>query len=403
MKYIIISILLVISLFASEEIGIKWESNKNCEACHMDISNKWETSRHANSHFSKNDLFKKSLIYIVEKKPTLILDELIIDCAKCHNPRVTKSKISDEDKLSLLIGDNNTAYAYNKSLNSKNMQNGVNCVVCHNIDKIHLDKTVGSRGMHDITFGSQGTMFGPFADSDSPYHKSEQREHFTNNSPKLCFACHFGAKNHQGLEVYSTGKEYDRFSKDNNETVEGCSSCHMSEKKQGFASNYAKVGEKPKSRMVRKHYFASVNNSDIMADYVEVKNSIQDNELVINIKNNTPHKIPTGYGLREITISVSYFDKQDKEVGEERYTLAAKWKDEKGNLTIPYLAKSMASDTRLDGKSNKNYRFSIPKKAAYGKYSLSYRFIGKDMGKILNVTDTFFLKEYIFDKQEVHF
>ena len=402
MKYFVMCIILVTSLFSADEIHKKWESNENCEACHMEISKKWETSRHAQSHFSKNDLFKKSLMYMVLKKSTLILDEVKMDCAKCHNPRIMKSDVDKEDKVALLLGNKSTTKEYTTILNSKNMKNGINCVVCHNIDKIHLDKKVGSTGMHNIDFGPQGTMYGPFDDADSPYHKTEQREHFTEDKPTLCFACHYSTKNHQGLEVYATGKEYDMFSKDSQSNVEGCKSCHMSKKKKGVASNHAKVGETPKERMVRAHRFASVDNSNILNDHIDVKSTTEDDKFVISIKNNTPHKIPTGYGLREIILKVVYLDKNDKEVGKIKYVLGAKWKDEKGNDTIPHLAVKKVNDTRQEGKTTKKYIFPIPKGAVYAKYSFSYRLISEKMGKALNITDPFFLKEYTFSEQRVH-
>jgi hypothetical protein len=325
-----------------------------------------------------------------------------MDCAKCHNPRISKSKLSNNDKVSLLLGHESTKKEFDKALNSKNMKNGINCVVCHNIDQIHLDKKKGSQGMNNITFGSQGTMFGPFADAVSPYHKTEQRDHFTSDNPALCYACHYSTKNHQGLEVYATGKEYDKFSNDSNESVEGCKSCHMSKKKEGFASNHAKVGEKPKKRMVREHRFASIDNSNILNDYIDVKSSVKDAKFVINIKNRTPHKIPTGYGLREIILKVVYLDKDDKQIGKKRYVLGAKWEDENGNTTIPHLASTLAKDTRQEGKSSKNYKFPIPVGAVYAKYSFSYRLISAKMGRALNVTDPFFLKEYTFSEQRIH-
>jgi len=402
MKFIVIGLILVTSLFSAEEVGKKWESNENCEACHMEISSKWETSRHSNSHFSKNDLFKKSLMYMVSKKNTLILDEVKMDCAKCHNPRISKSKLSDNDKVSLLMGHESTQKEFDKALNSKNMKNGINCVVCHNIDQIHLDKKKGSQGMNGITFGPQGTMFGPFADAVSPYHKTEQRDHFTSDDPTLCYACHYSTKNHQGLEVYTTGKEYDRFSNDSNESIEGCKVCHMSKKKEGFASNHSQVGEKPKQRMVREHRFASIDNSNILNDYIDVKSYSRDGKFIINIKNRTPHKIPTGYGLREIVLKVVYLDKEDKVIGKKRYVLGAKWKDKNGKATIPHLATKLAKDTRQEGKSSKNYKFPIPEGAVYAKYSFSYRLISAKMGRTLNVTDPFFLKEYTFSEQRIH-
>jgi hypothetical protein len=402
MKIIIISILFITSIWSAAAIDKKWETNENCEACHMEISAKWETSRHANSHFSKNDLYKKSLMYMVRQNNTLIMDEVKVDCAKCHNPRIMKSEVGNEDKVSLLLEDKNTTKAFKNALNSENMKNGINCVVCHNVDEIHLDKEVGSTGMNNIKFGPQGTMFGPFDDANSPYHKTVQRDHFTNDDPTLCFACHYGAKNHQGLEVYATGKEYDKFAIDSGGKVEGCKSCHMSSKKKGVASNYAKVGEKPKERMVRAHRFASVDNSNILIDHIDVKSATENGKFVISIKNNTPHKIPTGYGLREIILNVVYLDKNDKEIGSKKYVLGAKWEDAQGKATIPHLAEKMTKDTRQEGKTTKVYKFPIPAGAVYAKYSFSYRLISEEMGKKIDVTDPFFLKEYIFSEQRVY-
>ena len=75
----IVSSLLIITFMHAQEINKKWETNENCEACHMDISGKWETSRHANSHFSKKDLFKKSLEYKVKKNHKFILEEVKVE------------------------------------------------------------------------------------------------------------------------------------------------------------------------------------------------------------------------------------------------------------------------------------------------------------------------------------
>jgi len=377
----------------------KWQSNKNCEACHQEISRKWETSRHANSHFSKNDLFKKSLEYIVRKDPTQILDEVKIECAKCHNPRLSKREVSNEEKVALLFGDTEAQKAFDEMLNTKTMKNGINCIVCHNVDKVHIDRSKGSEGMKSITFGPQGTMFGPFADANSPYHKTAQRDHFVGDEPTLCFACHYSAKNSMhGLEVYATGKEYDQFKSGE----EGCKDCHMSKRKKGVASNYARVGEKPKERMVREHRFASVDNSNILNEYVEVKSRRDGNFFVITLKNRAPHRIPTGYGLREIVLKVTFLDKDDRVIAKKSYVLGAKWVDEKGEPTIPHLAKKIVKDTRMNGKSTNAYKFPIPDGAVYAKYSFSYRLISEGLAREIGVTDPFFLREYTFSEQRVH-
>jgi len=395
---VILGVVWIGTLYAAEELDVKWQSNKNCEACHQEISKKWETSRHANSHFSKNDLFKKSLEYIVRKHPTRILDEVKVECAKCHNPRLTKHRVSAEEKVALLLGDGDAQKSFHNMLNTKTMKNGINCVVCHNIDEIHLDKKRGSAGMNSVTFGPQGTMFGPFDDARSPYHQTEQRPHFTGNDPSLCFVCHYSQKNASGIEVYATGKEYETFATEK----EGCKNCHMSKPYKGVASNYAPVGEKPKERMVRKHRFASVDNSNIINDYVDVRGTMEGEKFVIRVQNRAPHKIPTGYGLREIILRVTFLNKDDKVLAKKKYVLGTKWIDENGEETIPHLAKKVAKDTRLDGKSTSAYKFPVPKDAVYAKYSLSYRLIPEGLAKELGVTDPFFLREYMFIEQRVH-
>ncbi|WP_309496713.1 multiheme c-type cytochrome [Sulfurovum sp.] len=402
MRFIVLGMVLTLSLFATEEINKKFESNKNCEACHMDISSKWETSRHSNSHFTKNDLFKKSLLYMVQEEPRFQLNELKVTCAKCHNPRLTQKSVTQKDKYLLLMDLEHVNKEYDQKLNTKNMKNGINCVVCHNIDEIHTDKSKGSQGMHDIKFGPQGTMFGPFEDANSPYHKTKKRDHFVNDDPKLCFACHYSTENHNNVEVYATGKEYDMYAQDTEQSVEGCKECHMSPKRKGVASNYAKSGEKPKERMVREHRFSSVDNSNILHDHIDVKSSSVNGKFILKVTNNTPHNIPTGYGLREIILKVSYFDKKDKNLGNERVVLGVKWRDKNGKYTIPHMATMKVEDTRLEGKSSKEYSFNIPKGANYAKYTFSYRLIDEHMAKKIGVTDEFFLKEYTFSEQRVH-
>ncbi|MEA2047091.1 MAG: multiheme c-type cytochrome [Campylobacterota bacterium] len=402
MKFILMGILLMVSLSASGSQNKKWESNKNCEACHSEISSKWETSRHANSHFSKNDLFKKSLVYMVQENSDLILNELKISCAKCHNPKISQKSVTQSDKYLLLMDLDHVNKAYDKTLNTKNMKNGINCMVCHNIDEIHLDKSKGSEGMNSVTFGPVGTMYGPFDDANSPYHKTEKRDYFVGDDPKLCFTCHYSTENQHGIEVYATGKEYDKSLKETQSDTEGCKSCHMSEKREGVASNHAIAGKKPIPRMIREHRFASVDNSNILNDYIDVKSATRDGKFVINIKNNTPHSIPTGYGLREIFLKVSFFDKSDKLVGKDSKILGTQWHDKKGKKTIPHMAILKGKDTRLSAKSSKDYLFVIPSGAIYAKYTFSYRLINEEMAKKIGVTDRFFLKEYTFSERRVH-
>jgi hypothetical protein len=290
----------------------------------------------------------------------------------------------------LALENDTTKEEFKEVLNAEHMKNGINCIVCHNVDEIHLDKAKGSEGLGSVKFGPQGTMFGPFSDAVSPYHNTAQREHFTSDTPDLCFACHYSSKNRHGVDVYETGKEYDATGNEN----EGCRDCHMSAKKDGYASNYSKADASPKPRSVRDHVFASVDNSDILTKHVTVSAQKVDGKVAVTIQNKTPHRLPTGYGLRELNVKVEFFDASNKSLGKDSKLIAAQWKDKKGNLTVPHEAISKSMDTRIGPKSTQAYLFDIPQNAVSVKYSLGYRLIGKDMATMIGIEDPFFLREY---------
>ena len=399
MRFVLYTVLLSITLYAKQgEIG----TSDNCITCHRQFAEKWHASRHAMSHFSKNDLFKKSLMFITREHPELLLSEMKLKCAKCHNPRVTRSSINTEEKVSLLLQDSKTEEEIHRVLNSRNMKDGINCLVCHNIDQIHLNKVEGSRGADSITFGPRGTIFGPFDSAGSPYHKSVKRDHFIGDDPTLCFACHYGMKNENGVAVYATGTEYDANRKHHGaHAITGCKSCHMSPRKRGAASDYAKGGTSPKSRMIRLHRFASVDNSDILKNHVEVTGRYTQNAYIIGIRNNTPHKLPTGYGLRKITLEVDFYDKEHKLLGSDYHTFGVNWRDAKGDITIPHLAASTFNDTRLAPQTYQEFTFPLLPGSAELRYTFSYKLIGNVMARKLNITDPFFLKRYIIIRKTI--
>jgi len=387
MRYMMVVLLCFNLLHATKEN--KWATIKNCEACHQSISKHWQTSRHANAHFSKNELYKKSLEYFVAKNPERLIDEMKIKCAKCHNPKISKTNMSDEEKILLSLEDEGVSEAFKKMLNSIEMQQGINCTVCHNVEKIHFDKTKGSQGLEGVTFGREGKMFGPFSDAYSPYHKTAYKEYFSDSSTTLCFTCHYSYQNEHGIEVYSTGKEYDSV-----KSNEGCKDCHMSKKYAGVASDYVPSGTKSKSRMVRKHRFASINNSTILQEYLDINAFKEAHQLLITLNNRSPHTIPTGYGLREITITAVFYDANKKQIQQQHSKLTALWHDKEGKPTLPFMATQKVQDTRLPAKSTQTYRFDIPKGASKAKYILSYRFINQAMSRTLELKDPFFTQAY---------
>jgi hypothetical protein len=375
---------------ASEAIKEKYATNANCKACHTDLSVKWETSRHAHSHFTKNDLYNRTLEYMVKNDILKTKEEIVVECAKCHNPRIEKHKVGKSDKLNLLLDIDKSSM--DKVLNNPTMRNGINCIVCHNVDRIHWKKDGRRRGFDAVEFGPQGTMFGPFAGAKSPYHRTEKRDFFVKDPNRLCLACHYSDTNRHGLEIYSTGKEYESVKK--NAKAQQCISCHMSGKKAGVASNFSGKGGRVK-RMVRDHLFASIDNSDIHRKYLDIFAESRNGKLWIRLKNRSPHRIPTGYGLRELELKVDFFAKGEKKIKTVNRFFKAVWGDRDKKPTVPHLAVTLLRDGRIAPGQEVMESFGIPDGTRLVNYRLIYRQIDVEMAKKLGVTDHFFTKEFV--------
>ena len=386
-RNIIVAILLMGGwmTLSAEKIESKYATNLQCKTCHQQRSHQWETSRHAHAHYSKNDLYAKTLDYITSQDLTKTRQEVIVQCAKCHHPRIEKHRLASADKLNILLGvDTKQTH---EVFDNANMRNGINCVVCHNVKEIHLDKSGKKRGFEAVTFGPQGLMYGPFKDAKSPYHKTQYQDFFVNDPNRLCFVCHYSDSNRHGVTVYATGKEYDAAPGDKPRCVE----CHMSAKKEGYATNYGH----PKKRMVRDHLFASIDNSDMYKKYLEISGRVEKGKVVITLKNDTPHKIPTGYGLRRIEMKVRFFGDHDKLLKTVEKNFEAVWVDKNGKRTVPHLAIKLASDTRIPPKSKVTESIPIPAGTKIINYQLVYRQVSKEMAKRLGVKDPFFTQEYV--------
>jgi hypothetical protein len=376
----------------AEAIEKRYATDADCVACHTEISKKWETSRHAHSHFTKNDLYDRTLDHMAGEEVLKTREELVVECAKCHNPRIEKRKVEDVDKLSLLLDiDTKTM---NRMIDNATMRNGINCIVCHNVDEIHLKKGDPSvRGFDAVKFGPQGTMFGPFDGAKSPYHLTRKRDFFVKDPAKLCFVCHYNDQNSHGIEIYSTGREYEEAKAPDGEKPQ-CIECHMSGKKSGVASNYKGEGGMVR-RMVRDHLFASIDNSDIYKKYIETDAELKEGKLRVTVRNLSPHKLPTGYGLRRLELQVRFYGEKDRKLGETVKLFTAVWKNGRGEETIPHLAVKRAKDTRIPPYGEVTESFELPEGTKLVNYRLVYRQIGKKMADKLGVKDPFFTREYV--------
>jgi len=304
----------------SKGIDKKYQTNADCQACHLKISKDWEKSKHFHSHYTKNELYNNVLEYIVVKDILKIKEEIIVYCAKCHNPRIEKRAVSEIDKIGKLLDiDEQTLY---KMINTAYMKNGINCIVCHNV--MSIEQNNSRVGFDAVKFGPQGVMYGPFKGAKSPYHLTKQKDFFKKEPNKLCMVCHKSGTNRFGLKVYTTGEEYLEFKNSSDDEVQNCVECHMSGEKNGVASNYRGEGGMV-NRMVRDHIFRGIGIIK-NGKYLTLSKKLLGDEFSVKISNFIPHKFPTGYGLREVELQVKFYDKNKKIIeSKNRYFSCLDW------------------------------------------------------------------------------
>lgn len=385
-------VLIFVVQMVQAEILEQYAQSKNCKPCHGHLVKDWETSQHSKSHFSKNTLYKSSLEYM-SKETHRSLEDIEIKCATCHNPRVGL-KQNDSSRTFLMAFDEQKRQEVNEQLNTKYLKDGVNCIVCHNIDKVHESKDPAQRGLKAVEWGPNDTMVGPYVDAVSPYHKVAKREHFSEDPNKLCFVCHYSGQSTRGILTYETGMEYEASG-----SSQKCVDCHMSDRYEDVASTFSKEGGQ-KPRMIRSHLFAGARNGDILLSAVSMDASVSKGKLSIILQNMTPHRVPSGFGGRELILQINY-KLQGSVVATKEVKLGVTYLDEKGKKTIPYLAASIKDDQRLNPKEKRELLFSIPNGCDQAEISLWYVLVGEDMAKLLKLTDKEFLKKYPVAKQKI--
>lgn len=223
MKIFISIALLLTTLFAAKavEVGEMFSDSTKCKSCHLSIVKEWEDSWHAKSHYDNDEYLRATTDY-VSRKTRKSLNGVKVQCATCHNPRISVTSTGiDYEIMAVMNLDKNSEV--NKALADDKISEGINCVVCHNIDQIHTDRGDDARGINRVSWTPSGIMTGPYDDAKSPYHKVEHRDFMSTNSDKLCFVCHASDKSVDGLVFTNMEDEYQKGDK-------SCVDCHMGEK-----------------------------------------------------------------------------------------------------------------------------------------------------------------------------
>jgi hypothetical protein len=367
--------------------------SKNCKACHLHLVKDWQESWHAKSHFEKDEYFQKSIEFY-SKKTRKSLNGVKVQCATCHNPRISVTSTGMDYEIEAVLGLDKGSKV-NKALNDDHLQEGINCVVCHNIDKIHSDRDQSFRGINRISWTPSGVMSGPYEDAKSPYHKVEHRDFMDKESNKLCFVCHANDKSHRGLVFTNMEKEYKA-----SKNPKMCVDCHMGPKREGVASTLKIDNGKPKKRMIRNHGFRGAHDEDMNKGSLELEAWQKNQDIVIVLKNPQPHNIPSGMGARELLIEMEY-KKGSNTIKSEVISLTTHYKDRRGRPTIPHLAKTQSKDMSIPAEGQRVLKVKKADDATSVKVSVYYRLVNDEVREMLDLKDKIWSKKMMITSKRL--
>ncbi|MGB5965318.1 MAG: multiheme c-type cytochrome [Sulfurimonadaceae bacterium] len=386
-----------LSFAASPEVApgltAKYKDSSNCKSCHMPIVKEWQKSYHAKSHYGSNEYLRASMDYI-QRKTRKSINAVKVQCAVCHNPRIAVTETDTDYEIAAVMNLDKDS-AINKAVRSDDIAEGINCLVCHNIDSIDENLPASKRGIHRIKWNPVGTMSGPFDDAKSPYHKTQQRDFFSEDPKKLCFTCHANDRSVSGLLFANTQKEY-------KETQKQCADCHMSPKKEGVASTLAIDNGKPKKRMVREHLFVGAHSAPMWEGTLDVTGNKEGKSLVVTISNDNPHNIPTGFGAREILVEIVYMSGSSV-VEKREISLSQHYTDKRGKVTIPHLAVKATEDLSIPANGERSFSIAIPEGAGNAVVTVSYRLVNDEVRKLLKLKEKEWGQKKFITKRNIRF
>jgi hypothetical protein len=386
MRIVFLACLSLTFLFGAKpvEVGERFADSEKCKSCHLHIVKDWEESWHAKSHYDKDEYLRATTEY-VSRKTRKSLNGVKVQCATCHNPRISVTQTGiDYEIMAVMHLDKNSEV--NKALADDKISEGINCVVCHNIDKIHTDRDESFRGINRVEWTKSGIMTGPYDDAKSPYHKVEHRDFMNQDSDKLCFVCHANDRSVEGLVFTNMQEEYQKGDK-------SCVDCHMGEKKEGVAASLKIDNGKPRMRKIRSHGFHGAHTQDMWEDALSLELEHKKGETYITIVNPQPHNIPSGFGAREVIVEVFY--KNGNSIVEQKsISLTRHYVSKRGKPTIPHLAVEMTKDLSIPANGKRVLKVSNEAQAKEVEVKLSYRLVNEEVHSILELKEPIWAQKF---------
>lgn len=391
MRFIWLLTLVGLSLYAANavQVGDKFKDSGKCKACHSHIVKQWEESWHAKSHYENDEYFQKTIDYVARKNNRKSLNSVKIECAACHNPRISVTSTSSEyEAIAALKLDKDSAAT--QALKSDGISEGINCVVCHNIDQIHDTLPDSKRGIHRVSWMKSGIMSGPYADAKSPYHKVEQRDFMDTNPNQLCFVCHANDTSEEGHRFTNMQAEFKGGGKQ-------CVDCHMGPRKEGVAATLRDAKGQQHKRLIRSHGFIGAHTDEMWQGALNVDVRKGARTLDVTLSNPQPHALPSGFGSREILIEAQYMS-GGKVVKTEALSLTSKFLSKRGKPTIPHLAEKTVSSIAIPAFGSKTFALPLVAASDGATIVVSYRLVNDEVRELLDLKDPIWSKKMVIKK-----
>jgi cytochrome c551/c552 len=279
------------------------------------------------------------------------------------------------------------------AVNNSAISEGINCVVCHNIDKIHEEYDETKRGINRVEWTKSGTMTGPYDDAKSPYHKTKKHAFMNEEPNKLCFVCHANDRSVDGLVFTDMQSEY-------KENEKACVDCHMGAKHADLAATYKMYDGKAKQRDVRSHEFAGAHIGSMWKDALELSLSKKSKNIIIEITNPQPHNIPSGFGSREIIVDVTYKN-GDKVVESKSISLTNTYDRKKNRPTIAHLAVRQSKDMSIPAHEKRVLKVSKVAGSNSVEVELSYRLVNDEVRTLLELKEQKWTEKHFIAKESL--
>ncbi len=377
MRFFLVILLGFTALFGATVVKVdeRFQDSQSCKSCHLRIVSEWEESWHSKSHYMNDEYFRASIDY-VSRKTRKSLNSIKVQCATCHNPRISVTSTGVDYEIAAVMGLDKGSKV-DKAVHNDAISEGINCVVCHNVDKIHDEYDATKRGINRVEWTKSGTMTGPFDDAKSPYHKTVKHAFMDEEPNRLCFVCHANDRSVHGLVFTDMESEY--LDKD-----KACVDCHMGERRTDYASTYKMYNGEAKKREVRNHGFAGAHTTPMWKDALILSLEKKRKDIIITIENPQPHNIPSGFGSREIVVDIVY-SKGDTVIEKQSISLTRTYYRKKNKTTIPHLAIEQSKDLSIPAHGKKVLKVARVSGATTVDVELSYRLVNDEVRDLLKL------------------